>query len=281
VLSQPSAAKARRVPWVAAIRSYGATLNLSGSGLTVNYRIDTTGAPLSASQLPLATGAGTPSASGQAPVAFAVKDVAHLVAFATAAARAASPQQWAAAVKRAAKDGVDLQRDLLPQLTGNGEVDYGSGGSLFRSDVRDPAALARTLAKANGFRPVGGGLYVYKRTTRRSTQIGIVAGKFVAGTAPIAQLRAFATQPATAITGVSGPVAFRASIAPLASMILGALHSSSTVSGAALQILGSFGTLTGWATNDPSGLTGAVTALSPPPPSGAAARANLPSRAAR
>jgi hypothetical protein len=50
VLSQPSAAKARRVPWVAAIRSFGATLNLSGSGLTVNYRIDTTGAPLSASQ---------------------------------------------------------------------------------------------------------------------------------------------------------------------------------------------------------------------------------------
>ncbi len=259
VLSRPSLAKARRVPWVAALRSYGATLNLSGSGMTMNYRIDTTGSPLTGSQLPLPTGSSAPSASGPDPIEFAIRDVAHAVAFGAAAVRAASPRNWASAVRKAARNGINLQRDLLAQLTGNGEVDYGPAGTLIRSDIRDPAVLAGTLAKARGITPIGGGLYTYKQAGRRSTHIGIVAGRFVAGTAPVTQLRAFASRPTSQITGVSGPVAFRASIAQLVGLMQATQHSSSPISGAALQLLGSFGALTGWAANDRSSLTGAIT----------------------
>src|SRR5437764_1204825 len=67
VLSQPRAAKARRVPWVAALRGYAASINASSSGLTLQYKLDTSGAPLSSSQLPIASGLATPSLAGALP----------------------------------------------------------------------------------------------------------------------------------------------------------------------------------------------------------------------
>jgi hypothetical protein len=47
VLSTPSAAKAERVPWVAAIKGYGASINASQTSVVIHYHVDTTGKSLS------------------------------------------------------------------------------------------------------------------------------------------------------------------------------------------------------------------------------------------
>lgn len=72
VLAAPSAAKSRRVPWVAALRAYGASISAAPSGLTIQFHLDTTGKALSASQLPIASGSAAPGVAGnlraQAPI---------------------------------------------------------------------------------------------------------------------------------------------------------------------------------------------------------------------
>src|SRR5205823_14772537 len=61
VLSTPRAANARKVPWVGALRGYAAAINASANGLSFQYKLDTTGAALTTSQLPIASGSATPS----------------------------------------------------------------------------------------------------------------------------------------------------------------------------------------------------------------------------
>lgn len=66
-LSVPGAAKARRVPWVAAIKGYGASISATQRAMTIRFHLDTTGQPLSSSQLPLAAGSAAPAVAGGAP----------------------------------------------------------------------------------------------------------------------------------------------------------------------------------------------------------------------
>src|SRR5947199_28945 len=51
VMAQPQLAKARTVPWVAAIRGYATTITASASGLSFTYKVDTTGRSLTADQV--------------------------------------------------------------------------------------------------------------------------------------------------------------------------------------------------------------------------------------
>src|SRR5262249_5887930 len=73
VLQLPSAAKAQRVPWVAALRGYAASINENASGLTFQYRLDTSGRSLSESDLPIASGSTAPNFAGAAPIVAAVR----------------------------------------------------------------------------------------------------------------------------------------------------------------------------------------------------------------
>jgi hypothetical protein len=126
VLSQPSTAKARRVPWVAALQSYAVAINASPQGLTVQYHLDTSGATLTASQLPIATGTSPPSLAGVLPIDVGIRDPAQVVSFVEAAEQATSPASYAAYLGRQAalraKTSVDLN-SLLSLLTGNLIVD--------------------------------------------------------------------------------------------------------------------------------------------------------------
>ena len=91
VLSSASAAKARAVPWVAALRGYGAAISASASGLTFHYHLDTTGASLNASQLPFAPGSAAPSLIASAPISVGIHDPAQIFAFVEAAEQATKP----------------------------------------------------------------------------------------------------------------------------------------------------------------------------------------------
>ena len=81
VLSGPSAAKARQVPWVAALRSYATSISANSSGLTFQYRLDTTGQQLTQAQVPLAPATVPPTLAGTLPIAAGIEDPAHIVAF--------------------------------------------------------------------------------------------------------------------------------------------------------------------------------------------------------
>ena len=74
VLSQPSAAKAKQVPWVNALRGYGVSIVANATGLTFQYRLDTSGAKLNESQLPIAPGSTPPGLAGSLPISVGVKD---------------------------------------------------------------------------------------------------------------------------------------------------------------------------------------------------------------
>ncbi len=75
VLSAPRAAQGRRIPWVAALRGYGASIDAGNSGLSIRFHLDTSGARLSASQLPIAGGSAAASLASSSPISTAVHDL--------------------------------------------------------------------------------------------------------------------------------------------------------------------------------------------------------------
>ncbi len=255
VLAKPSAAKARLVPWVAAIRSYAASLSVTDRGITASYRIDTSGAKLSAGQLPLPLGSTAPSVSGQAPVAVGIKQLSHVIAFGEAVAQAVDPAGYAKTIKQGAQEGIDLNSDIVSQFTGDAEVDYAPGGSVaFRAQIHDPAAAQRTLTKdKTKLKPIGAGFYE-TRTGRQRTRLGVVGSELVIGKATPAQLRALAASPASLIAATPGPLAFRVTLNTLVSLGLARAHKplNPMITG----VLNMFGDITGYATNDTSGLHG-------------------------
>jgi hypothetical protein len=114
-------AKARLVPWVAALRGYAATIGAGPSGLTFNFRLDTTGGSLTTSQLPFAAGTGTPDLAGNMPISVAIQDPAQIVSFVESVQRTTSPASYAKfsrdQARLRAKTGVDIN-SLLQLLTG-------------------------------------------------------------------------------------------------------------------------------------------------------------------
>jgi hypothetical protein len=273
VLATPRAASARTVPWVAAIRSYGVTLSVSSTGIAVNYRVDTSGRALSPDQLPLATGSTSPNVSAQAPIVFGLHDLAHVINFVLAAEQASKPTSYADFLKREArlrsKTGVDLNKDVFAQLSGNLEVDYSANQLLARAEVADPTVAARSIAKLSTssgelfskrrqVTRLQGGFYAVKSSSKTITY-GVVGNQFVLGTATPAQLRAFAAAPASPVAGAQGPAAFRLNVASIVSLALKASHRQSALPPAAQSVLNMFSDVTGWAANDPSGLHGSLT----------------------
>lgn len=257
LLGTGRAAMARQVPWVAAIRSYAATVSVTDTGITGSFRVDTSGRALTASQLPLATGPAAPGVVGQAPVAVGLKDLAHMIAFGRVALQATDRNGLAKAMKSAAKDGVDLNRDVLSQFTGDGEVDHGPTGVLLRADIRDPAGAQRTLAKLKGLRRIGGGFYEKKNG---SATYGVVGSRLVIGNAKPAALAAFAQAPASPIASAPGPLAFRVSVGALIGLAINSQHLSAQANQAAIASLANmFGPVTGYAVDDPSVLRGSFT----------------------
>jgi Protein of unknown function (DUF3352) len=150
VLSRPSAAKARRVPWVAALRGYAASVSASSSGLTIRYRLDTTGRSLTAAQVPLSTATAVPQLAGSLPITVGIEDPSHIFSFAEATEHQTSPGGYGRFLRRQAavraKTGVDLN-SLLKLATGSLIIASSTHTTVARARVSDPAAAARTLSK--------------------------------------------------------------------------------------------------------------------------------------
>ncbi len=266
-----SSAKARLVPWVAAIRSYGAAISATSTGITFQYRVDTSGGSLTSSQIPIAAGSTPPNLAGSAPIIVGIDDPDQIVSFALGAEQATSPASYAQFQARNAKLkrrlGIDLQ-SLTSLLTGSLIVESDTHTTIGRVTVSNPSAAANVLAKLAGaphglfkngtkISKLGGGFYVIKEPKTTLT-VGVAGNQLVLGKATVAQDRAFAAAPTTPASFAHGSVAFQLSLVDLLRSKL-----SSAGGGEASQIiqllLSHLGNLTGWAAASPSALTGSAT----------------------
>src|SRR5207302_8480342 len=91
VLSTPKAAKARRVPWIAAIRGYAASLTGGPSGVSLDFKVDTGGSSITPAQPPIPRGSTPPGFAGTLPIEVGVRDPAQLLSFIEGAVQATSP----------------------------------------------------------------------------------------------------------------------------------------------------------------------------------------------
>jgi hypothetical protein len=267
VLSSASAAKARQVPWVAALRGYATTVSASSSGLTFRYRLETSGQSLTTAQLPFAPGSTPPSFAGSAPITFSLHNPAQVASFFESAAQLTSPGSFArfltrqAAVRKAT--GVDLN-SLLKLFTRDLIIASDTKTTIGRAQVSDTGAAKTTLAKlmraprgvfgpGTKVRRVGD-FYAVTDGNGSTVLIGLVGDQFVVGKARPAQLRAFATTPATPAPGAQGSVAFRVALVDLLHLTL-----RQSLPPSVAQILGSLGDITGWLQSSPSDVTGSAT----------------------
>jgi hypothetical protein len=274
VLSSPSAAKARRVPWVAALRGYGISISAGSGGLTFQYTLDTDGATLSSAQLPIAPGSSPPGLAGTMPIQFGLRQPATFLKFVLDAERRTSPARYAAnlaqmtAVSR--RTGVDFNRDVLGEIGNNAAVESTGHGFIVRVDVVNPPAAARTLRKLGGaavqmfgsssgsrVTPGPTGFETIRSAHGRSLLFGLVGSEFVAGTGSPAQLRAFAAASAAAAPGAQGAAAFRVALPELLRLAMGRTQSKTL--GQVQQVLGSLGDVTGWISSSTGALTGSAT----------------------
>jgi hypothetical protein len=268
VLSMPSAAKAQSVPWVAALRGYAASINESSSGLTFDYRLDTTGKSLSESDLPIAGGSTAPNFAGAAPIVAAVRDPAQIFTFAENAERATNPAQYQRFLKRQAavrsKTGVDLT-SLIKLATGDLIIDSDTHTTIGRVQVSDPAAARTTIAKLAAhpnaisrtppkITRLPGGFYAIKSPHSKAVTVGVVGNQLVAGQTTPAQLRSFAVAPPVPATGAQGAVAFKIALADVVR-----LASKQPLTGIGATVVKMLGDLTGWASASTSQLKGNAT----------------------
>jgi hypothetical protein len=267
ILNQPSAARARRVPWVAAFRGYGASVSAASTGLTFSYHLDTTGATLTAAEVPFASGTATPALAGLLPVVAGIQNPAHIVQWAESVERVTSPVAYTkflareAAVRR--KTGADVNT-LIGLLTGNLIVSSDTRTTMARAEVTNASAASDTLAKlvtaprlvfshATSVSKLGHGFYAINQPGGRVT-LGVVGNQLVVGKTAPARLRAFAAAPTNPATGAQGSVAFRVGLATLLRLTV-----KQAPPQVAQSILRQLGDVTGWVSATTSGINGSAT----------------------
>jgi hypothetical protein len=150
--SDPDSADARRIKWVNALRTLGATVVAKDEGIDIDFRLRTEG-DLSDADLPIAPGDESPDViKRRGEVGLGIRDLAHIVRFAENAGQAVDPAgfgDYAQAKKTIDKQlGVSLDDDLIGQLTGNVSSTVSIDGKFgVQAELEDPKAFKRTLAK--------------------------------------------------------------------------------------------------------------------------------------
>ena len=269
VLTVRGAAKARRVPWVAAIRSYGASIDTTSRATTIRFHVDTTGQALSTSQLPLAAASSPPAVPGSEPIQMGLRGLRQSIQFVEAAEQATKPAAYAKFTTRVGtlkrRTGFDLTT-FLAMLTGTLDISSDTKTTIGRVGISDPAsvtamvnklAAAPSIAFSEGtrIRPLGGGLYNVHEPSGPDLTLAVVADQLLVGRATPAQIRAFATTSTTPVPGTSGALAFRVSLQNLLHLTLKGVPPPP----AAQQLLNMLGDLTGSVSATVNGLSGTAT----------------------
>jgi hypothetical protein len=268
VLSLPKAAQAHKIPWVAAIKGYGVTVDSDQKGATLHFRIDTTGRALRPDELPLASGTTSPGLAGDMPIQVGIHDPAQIWKFILTATKTASPHDYKSILKgeaKAKRDGVDIAQ-VANSLTGNLEVESDTKTTLARVPVSgdDTASIDKVLqnpdagdkVKTARSQSLGGGLYLIQDSTDPSHPViaGVVENQLLVGVAATAaEVRAYAKAPTTQAAG-SGAIAFKVNVGDLIKLAY-----TKQANPILQQLQTKLGDLTGSVQSSASALTGVAT----------------------
>jgi Protein of unknown function (DUF3352) len=269
-----SAAPARKIEWVGALRTLGLTVQAHKSSVDVEFNAVTQGDDLTDEDLPFASGdeaAKVVKRPGE--IGIGLRNPSQLVAFFESALQAVDPQTFGqyeqGKTAIAAKLDLDLDKDVIAQLTGNLSVSVTLQGDFAaRAEVKDPAAFSKTVEKiAKALPQLGstlgiegvrrsGDLYEARLSGGSSFFFGMAGDSLVVGS-DAARARAIATSQPEDVPGASGSLVLSADAEALARQIIGGIAPQFNVPDALVPVLARpFDELRGWVTTSTDGLKG-------------------------
>ena len=170
--ASPEAEDALKVEWVDHLETLGLGIDATGDALALDWSLKTDPEGLTDEDLPIASGSEAPQVlerdEGSAEVVLGLRDPSQVIDFALATAKVVDPAGYAEfqtgkeAIGR--KLGVDVDKDVLAQLTGNvaGVVSI-DGDFGIRTELADADAFEGTLAKVmDGLPKLADGVTVSK-----------------------------------------------------------------------------------------------------------------------
>ncbi len=229
--ADPDTTDARKVRWIAALRTLGMTASAKQDAVEIDFRLRTEG-DLADEDLPIAPGEDAPPVvKREGEVGLGIRDLAHIVRFAENAAQSIDPAgfgDYTQAKKTIDRQlGVSLDDDLIGQFTGDASASLALDGDFgVRSELKDPQAFERTLAKVAdvlpnfaegaGFGPVklskpagGRGFYSLTQAGGGTIVFG-VAGDVLVVAGDRARASRLASEDPTAVTDAEGSVVLSA-----------------------------------------------------------------------
>jgi hypothetical protein len=228
------AAAARKIKWVEALRTLGLTVSARKDSIDVEFNLRSDGDSLTDEDLPVASGeeaAKVVQRPGE--IGVGLRDPGQLVTFFESALQAVDPDSFGQyeQAKRAisAKLDLDVDKDLIDQLTGNLSVSATIGGEFgVRAEVKDPEAFAKSVAKVADALPEfglgdnvtrAGDLYTLHGSDGGTFVFGVVNGALVVAT-DAARARSVATAEPEAVEGASGSLVLRADAEGIARQVI-------------------------------------------------------------
>jgi hypothetical protein len=248
-------------------------VSAASDGIEYAFNVKTDAGGLTENDLPIAGGPqAAPVVRRAGEIGFGLRNPAQLYTFGQAAARITDPAGYAKFVRDKAKAsrqyGVNIDRDIIGQLTGNTAVSVALDGQFaVRADLRNPAAMEATLRKlAPNFKklakgkPVhvvapksGKGFYTIASATGKKYVFGVVGRSFVVAT-DAARAAQFAGQSPSNVSRAKGSFV----VASDARALANAAAAQRGQGVAAQLITGSLGDLIGWVDAETSGLSGSL-----------------------
>jgi len=278
--SDPGAQPALKVKWLAALRTLGISASVEDDAVVTDFHVKTEG-DLTDQDLPIASGdEAPPVVTRPGEIAFGLRRLAQSFKFGEQTAQATDPSGFGdyltARKQLERKLGIDVQRDLIDQFSGNASVSVDVRGKFgLRSELQDPRRFESTLekladrlpdvARQLGGKPIGiakpkGGQDFYALATPdgQSFAFGVVDDAFVLAN-DSGKAGALAAAKPEVVDGAKGAVVMRANAQELAQQALQSFGGVTGLQGIGASLfLGPLGDLTGSLSSSPDGLRGSI-----------------------
>ncbi len=271
----PGGRQATRVKWVGALRTLGLVAQAHEDSASLPFRLKTDPDGLSDKDLPVATGDAAPKlVQRPGELGLGLRDLGHVLDFAIDAGRAT--QGAVVDVGKAQIEhqlDIDVENDITRQLSGDTSMVVTPAGKFgVRSELRDPRAFEKTLAKVAGTLPrvlegVGGAsvelskpksgedFYTLAQADGTSIVFGVSHDVLVVSNDPGSARRLAVAEP-TPVPGAKGSIAISADAEKLADSILRQLSTFGLIG--SLGFTKHLGDLTGAVTTSTSGMKGTL-----------------------